>query len=281
MSKRTRLNLVKREVVKSLDNTTVPDKTIGSFDIGIKNLSLCILDYHPTCSPSFKVHRWDLISLVDQVGTSPLKCKHKMYPRTKKEQEEAKRGRGSRGWRYCGAKASWWNESSRTGYCGTHYRSYGDLSRYTTTRNVTDMELNRTLIERLNEIPALWERCDQIVIESQKTSKMKKIVFMIMSFLTHQTVLHGDSRLKRINVVSASHKLAMPIGKLNMEGLELPDVTEKGLTRATYDGRKELGKLHCTILLKNDATNLEYFNSQKKQDDLADSFLQGLCYLVK
>ncbi|MEX0598653.1 MAG: hypothetical protein WD512_19375, partial [Candidatus Paceibacterota bacterium] len=72
-----------------------------------------------------------------------------------------------------------------------------------------------------------------------------------------------------------------PVNKLGMGVITLPNCTPKGLTRDSYDGRKELAVMHCEILLKSDPTHLNYLKKQKKQDDLADSFLQGLCHLLK
>lgn len=259
-----------------------PKETIGSFDIGMKNLSVCLIDHYPNQCPTFRVRKWDLISLVDQSGTTSLKCKHKIYPRTASERSQAKKGRGNKGYRLCGTKAGWWNPESGLGYCGSHKADEEGLIRYTTVKNVSDMELNRSLIKKLLEIPDLWQTCKTVVLEAQKTSKMKKIVAMIMSFLTLQTVLNPDNvKLTNIQVISAMHKLQLPINKLGMGVITLPSSTEKGLSKDSYDGRKELAIMHCEILLKNDKKHLEYFKLQKKKDDLADSFLQGLCHLLK
>lgn len=260
--------------------------TIGSFDIGVKNLGVCIIDkYKPDgVNPNFKIRKWELISLVDQVGKTALKCKHKISVKKKD------RVKGQRTFRYCGVKANKWNSVVKVGYCGTHAKSHDaeNLERYTTTKNVTDMELNRSLIMRLREFPELWRCCDRVVIEAQKTSKMKKIVFMIMSFLTHQKVidnennLEEDGALQKINVVSASHKLAIPVNKLGIKELKkLPDTTESGLDKSSYEGRKKLAQEHSKIILQHDQENLKKFNESRKKDDLADSFLQGLCYLLK
>lgn len=248
----------------------------------MKNLSVCLIDHYPNQSPTFRIRKWDLISLVDQAGTTSLKCKHKIYPRTATERANAKKGRGSKGYRLCGSKACWWNPDTGVGYCGTHNGDEEGVVRYTTVKNVSDMELNRSLIKKLMEIPDLWERCKTVVLEAQKTSKMKKIVAMIMSFLTLQTVLNpNNTTLTNIQVISAMHKLQLPVNKLGMGAITLPNSTSKGLTRDSYDGRKELAVMHCEILLKNDPTHLNYLKRQKKQDDLADSFLQGLCHLLK
>lgn len=264
--------------------TTLLKETIGSFDIGIKTLSVCIIDHYPEEQPTFRVRKLELISLVDQAGKTKLKCKHKIYPRTVAERNQAKKGRGSKGYRFCGTNAGWWNPDTGLGYCGSHKASCEDASKvckYTTVKNATDMELNRSLIRKLLEIPDLWQACKTVVLETQMRAKMKKLAAMIMSFLTLQTVLNPDAKLTNIKVISAMHKLELPVNKLGIADLSLPTSTSKGLTKECYEGRKELAIMHTEILLKNDAKHLDYLRAQKKQDDLADSFLQGLCYLMK
>lgn len=243
--------------------------SIGSFDIGVKNLAVCVIDRIEK-SPGFRIRQWKLISLVSQSGKKVLKCNHLIKKRGKAHAKD----KGKK----CGTRASWW-DGTGIGYCGTHYRGHSDeeLERYTTTKNISDMELNRTLIEVLNKMPELWRDCQTVVMEAQKTSRMKKIIYMIMSYLTHQTMIN-QSALKKIQVISASHKLAIPIDKLE---IELPNETKNGKDKKTYEGRKALANEHCILLLKNDYKNLNYFQKQKKKDDLADSFLQGLCFLLK
>lgn len=264
--------------------TTALKETIGSFDIGIKTLSVCIIDHYPEETPTFRVRKLELISLVDQAGKTKLKCKHKIYPRTAAERNQAKKGRGSKGYRFCGTNARWWNPDTGIGYCGSHKASCedaGKVCKYTTVKNATDMELNRSLIRKLLEIPDLWQACKTVVLETQMRAKMKKLAAMIMSFLTLQTVLNPDAKLTNIKMISATHKLQLPVDKLGIAGLSLPTTTSKGLTKEHYEGRKELAIMHTEILLKNDVKHLDYLRAQKKQDDLADSFLQGLCYLMK
>lgn len=272
--KKKLLRLVKKEEpvndesgdVAAANKEVTVINSIGSFDIGMKNLAVCILDRIEE-SPGFRIREWKLISLVSQTGRSFLKCGHKIKPR------------GAPRARKCGKRASWWNSETRAGYCGTHRSQGTNLIRYTTTKNISDWELNQRLIEELNQLPELWRECHSVVVEAQKTSRMKKIIYMIMSYLSHQRMIHQESaRLENVQVISASHKLAIPKNKLE---ITLPTETSDGQSKSTYDGRKLLANEHCNLLLQKDRQNLEYFKSQTKKDDLADSFLQGLCFLLK
>ena len=76
----------------------------------------------------------------------------------------------------------------------------------------------------------------------------------------------SDVAVDRIEFVSASNKL------------KDCDANEK----VNYKDRKKLGIKKCLELLStNNGFNnkLDYFDSHKKKDDLADSFLQGIWFI--
>jgi hypothetical protein len=255
------LNLVKKSPV------VIESKyTIGSFDIGVRNLAVCILDKIDE-QPGYRIREWKLISLVSQVGKKVLTCSA-LIKKRKNDPPYC-----------CGKKAAFWTPTDKKiAYCRTHVPTdLSQLTRYTTTKNISDMELNESIINMLDEMSALWLDCDEIVMESQKRSDMKRIVYMILSYLTHKKIHQEGSKLKNIKIISACHKLAIPKDKLL---IELPTTTQDGQTKSSYDGRKVLAKEHCILLLEHDQKHLTYYNSQSKKDDLADCFLQGLWYLL-
>ena len=104
------------------------------------------------------------------------------------------------------------------------------------------------------------QQIDIVVIENQIAtiaSRMKTLQGMIAQYFIMKNI-------DQIFFVSAIYKL--------------PTTTKK----TTYSERKQLGiKITNEILSENDQL-LEsklYFSKQKKRDDLADSFLQGLAYI--
>lgn len=256
------------DINNSIDVTEKPSTyTIGSFDIGVRNLAVCILDKTDE-NPGYRIREWKLISLVSQVGKKVLTCSSLI----KKRKNDIPY--------CCGKKASFWNPiDKKIAYCRTHVPKdeIDTLQRYTTTKNITDMELNESIINELDEISSLWLECDEIVMESQKRSNMRRIVYMIFSYLTYKKIHQENTKLKNIKIISASHKLAIPQNKLS---ITLPTISQDGQTKKDYDGRKVLAKEHCVILLKNDHKHLTYYKSQSKKDDLADCFLQGLWYIL-
>ena len=51
--------------------------------------------------------------------------------------------------------------------------------------------------------------------------------------------------------------------------------------KSKYTIRKKSAIIHSQYFLDGNKKQLEFFNSNKKKDDLADSFLQALYYIKK
>ena len=61
-----------------------------------------------------------------------------------------------------------------------------------------------------------------------------------------------------------------------------PEIKEKKSNKLSYGDKKKMAIKHVQYFLNenNDIENLNFFNDHKKKDDLADSYLQGL-YILK
>ena len=71
----------------------------------------------------------------------------------------------------------------------------------------------------------------------------------------------------------------------NSNHVDEVEVVEKGTKpkksdKLSYTEKKKMAIEHVKYFLKNNEKNLEFFNKHKKKDDLADSYLQGL-YILK
>ena len=81
-----------------------------------------------------------------------------------------------------------------------------------------------------------------------------------------------------IQFISASNKL-----KFNKPKDVILDENDKIVnTKTKYSDRKKLGISKCLEIITNDFNfndKIEYFNTHKKKDDLADSFLQGMWFV--
>ena len=105
---------------------------------------------------------------------------------------------------------------------------------------------------------------DYVIIENQISpiaNRMKTIQGMIAQYF-----IMSDVAVDRIEFVAASNKLK--------------DCLEKD--KSNYKDRKKLGIQKCVehLTANNGFTDkIDYFDKHKKQDDLADSFLQGMWFI--
>ena len=131
----------------------------------------------------------------------------------------------------------------------------------------------------LNSIPELVNVSD-VLIENQpclKNPTMKTIQVMLYShFIFNKQnglkLLGNESNIKNVEYVSACNKLKIYDG---------PELECK--LKSSYSKRKFYAIKHAEYFLNkyNEFENLEYFKSNKKKDDLADSYLQGLFFIKR
>jgi len=117
---------------------------------------------------------------------------------------------------------------------------------------------------KFNQLFENEEKINYVIIENQISpiaTRMKTIQGMIVQYFV-MSGLHVD----HIEFISAANKL------------KECDVKEK----TKYSDRKKLGIMKCLEIISNDfrfSEHVNYFNTHKKKDDLADSFLQGLWFI--
>jgi hypothetical protein len=146
-----------------------------------------------------------------------------------------------------------------------------------------EMKKNRNLIfenipRKLHEKPQLLN-VDIVVIENQpslKNPQMKSIQMILYSYFLILGKVIGNQQnnsgyIEKIDFCSASNKL-----KIATEGdiKQLIKAKKTDDTKA-YKLTKSLGIKYCLELIQHLPIYVKHFNSHKKKDDLADSFLQG------
>jgi hypothetical protein len=108
------------------------------------------------------------------------------------------------------------------------------------------------------------EKIDYVIIENQISpiaTRMKTIQGMLVQYF-----VMSELNVDHIEFISAANKL------------KECDIKEK----TKYSDRKKLGITKCLEIISNDfrfSEHVNYFNTHKKKDDLADSFLQGLWFI--
>ena len=120
----------------------------------------------------------------------------------------------------------------------------------------------------------------EVLLENQpclKNPVMKSIQMIIYGFFNYQSVLLGR-KIENIKLINASNKLKV--------GKDFHEINNKECItkiKNKYTRNKKLAIEYTNWILINRVNNyeelLEYFNNNKKKDDLSDAFLQGLYYI--
>ncbi len=122
-----------------------------------------------------------------------------------------------------------------------------------------------TAIKELDSLPHLLD-ADLVLLERQPSfnPKMRTMSSAIYVYFILR-IQHEQSRMIKILFYAAKHKL------------KCCNVVIEHKSKCKYRQNKNLGIEHTRHLLK---THKEFFESNKKKDDLADSYLQAYSYIL-
>lgn len=223
---------------------------VCAFDVAIKTLSICIMD-----SPKYndkmeliysKPILWNLNNLLDEAPN----CEYKD----------------------CVCPAKFYNELNKN-YCGRHQSKGKTLNELKpiivkSSDEYTPFEILLRLVKCLDQYPEVYD-VDYIFIENQDDINpyMKMIASSIFSYYIKKAYIDkGENRrLKSINYISARKKL----NNTPIIGQEY--VSEKS---TLYAQRKDSSIEYCRRYCNKFFPEfLIFFESNKKKDDTADSFM--------
>jgi hypothetical protein len=272
---------------------------ILSIDVGIKNLAFCLFEKQINDS-QFKVTKWDIVNISEQEDNllcgfieknvecnKPAKfkkddkcfcLKHSkkqndklLIPKLEHKPSFINKQKIAK---LCELATSYkikYEPKIKKGelimlinnYINTHYFEAIE-SKKAAEVNLFNIGIN--IKTKFNKLFENEEKIDYVIIENQISpiaSRMKTIQGMIVQYFV-MTNLNVD----HIEFISAANKL---------KDCELKD-------KASYSDRKKLGIEKCLgIITSNSGFNehIEYFNKHKKKDDLSDSFLQGMWFIIQ
>ena len=118
----------------------------------------------------------------------------------------------------------------------------------------------------------LFLECNKVVIENQPCMKnpiMKSIQIIVYTYFSIRG-LTDNKTTSDIIFMSAGNKMKVYDG---------PSIEVN--VKSKYTRNKKLAILHTRHILEKNTEKIEYFNTHKKKDDLADAYLQGMYYLKK
>ena len=246
-----------------------------SFDIGIRNLAVCVLE--GTSRTDMCIAHWDVIDVVGEKNghtrTSCFKCaKPAMWSQAGTGTQACSRHRPKNltlTKTALGKKTIAELQGMALGYTGKPTKK--DLVVHISTAMLASgwtkfkgnarapgggvLDLVGDIIDSLGRREDWWAGADLIIFENQMDRRM----FAVQAMLHMYFACRGF----RTKGVSAIHKLDNIVCVADATG--------------TYRGRKKTGITHCELLCP--PSQHAFFRSHKKKDDLADSFLQGLYFL--
>jgi hypothetical protein len=226
---------------------------IISIDVGIKNLAYCLLDINTnsTAINTLAILGWDSVNLCEKDSSVGLLCS------------------------VCKKKATYYYYLDQES-ADLNHKSYSCICHSKKIENkheiVKETKISANKIDLVSIGIALKKELDlrfvnvaeidHVVIENQISpiaTRMKTIQGMLMQYFIMRGV-HSISFASAINKLKA--------------------FTDKK-KKISYKDRKKIG-IEITSEIIHDIKDIkwfDYFNTHKKKDDLADSFLQGVWYL--
>jgi len=221
-----------------------------SFDVGIKNLSYCLLD-----DKDNTIEDWGIIN----ISVDPV-CEHCM-----------------KGNKQCDKTAKFIIDEVKL--CASHskLKKYKD-QKSKKVKKVKNpiLEIGKNIVEKL-DIKNNFLDVHVVLIENQpalKNPTMKTIQMILYSYFLIHGVTNNLSPIDTIEMINARNKLKAYKGPI----IEC-EIKDK------YKRTKYLGIKYCEYMIhENEKIKQEYrdlVEQSKKKDDLADAYLQGIYWLTK
>jgi hypothetical protein len=263
-------------------------KTYIGWDVGIKNLSYCIID------EKFNIIDWNVINLLGDrdiplcleingkgnecnkkasyFDISEINNKNRKYY-CKTHSKKIKEVKEVNNCFYC-SKISKYELENSICVCEKHSKNKEIINKiYNKTDKISLEEIGTNMINKLNSNPLFLE-VSGIVIENQpvlKNPRMKSIQMILYSYFL---IKFNDHNINvKINLVPANSKL-----KFNIKNDEIEKINE---IKNKYMKGKKLAIEYCRHFIKDTNDKLIFFNNFSKKDDLADSYLLIRKFLVK
>ena len=286
-----------------------PTKKIISIDVGIKNLAFCLFSINEQTHNQILI--WDVLNLsqkteikcCDQGCNSAVKfskngsyyClkhakKHGTYKIAKPDLKIATIKKCKV--KDLGILAAKYNiniplKETKVGILSL-FQKYLDASYFDNVESVNASKLDlvtigKNMMCQLDEIlKDHLTTIDLVIIENQISpiaNRMKTVQGMISQYfiMRNQNI--------QIEFVSSANKLkGQPVADSDdeVEVIEMGEKESKAKVKPSYSDRKKMGIKYCLDLINksnDDKLWHPFFINHKKQDDLADSFLQGIWYI--
>ena len=227
-----------------------------SWDIGLKNLSYCILqDNTEGTKHNHSIIKWEVINLYpDENKTCDAITKQKI----------------------CGKKALYVDDKY---YCKVHTPT---VTKLINKKNKNPFEYATRIKQELDNRPFLCD-VDAVIIENQPALVnpiMKTVQMIIFSYFSFKNTLDKTLPVHNIN---AKRKEKLPVEDKEWEGSVFQKEYLERIKKINnkYSQRKFLCYYYATMCLDSYPEMKNYLLTHTKKDDLTDSFLMCIDWLLK
>lgn len=259
------------------DKLLKKDKLIASFDIGIKNLAVCVLNQDRD------ILFWKVINILgdskieycdvcNKKATFYLESNTLQVDTQESEQDSDKTPAVEGHW-----------------YCRTHdpkkkERTQAEIKKAKAAidgkkvKSCTTKELQLKLVQAMDTVQEEYSLLDvdEVVIELQPrfNPKMKQLSHTLYAWFIIYGINSDEYTLKDVKFIAAKNKL-----KLASKLYDGPAIECK--LKSKYARTKYFGMVYTKYILREHPEHLETLTKYSKADDLCDCYLQGLWYLDK
>ena len=133
--------------------------------------------------------------------------------------------------------------------------------------------LSQSMYKKLDQIPELL-MVDQVLIENQPAlinPTMKSIAAILFGYFIMKGI---HEKIKTASTIS-DILFCCPANKIKVGGIVADNKLKNTSDDEIYKITKKLGVKYCKALISDNEDYLKIIESHKKQDDMADAFLQG------
>ena len=242
------------------------------WDIGIKNLAYCIIEYK---NNKEVIKELNIINLIED--------------QKNKEYEDLLNNKCcmlNKNNTNCKGKIHYINNINNNFYCKKHYTLDNLLKSNKSVKEIKKPKkikcksisletIGKTLIKKLDNNP-LFLKCRYVIIENQpvlKNPTMKSIQIMLYTYF-----LIKNKKMEQISLVNASNKLKVYKDKLDEDTLKKINVIKDKYRKNKFTAIIHTDKF---MLKNNESEFLNYFHNHKKKDDLADAYLMCKYFINK
>lgn len=276
------------------------------WDVGIKNLAYCLLDYDSSLNePKLVIKKWGIINLLEhkpekwyccafkkdgnpcgkkasfKVNEEQLCSTHLKSKQKKLNQNQLEKWKQDlEEWNDkllccetgCSKVATRYSTKLNKYYC-TKHKNCGegkkDIINQNSATRMPLMTLGKILYKKLDELPELLQS-KWICIENQpvlKNPTMKSVQMMLYSYFVMKES-QGIMDIHELSLMNAKNKLKVYNNEYGEICHKIKSLKDK------YRRNKQTAIEHTRLYVENEYIDwIEFYNHHSKKDDLADSFL--------